>query len=223
MIPDEDLRNRLRDHEDGWTERKSKGIKTSDITKTIVAFANSLPNGHQAVLFIGIADQTGEVEGVGDLSDDIQKRVREAAEKRAYPPIYSHNCRVIKESEKDVVAVIVEASNDRPHFAGPSYVRVGSESINASPKQFDELIASRTSIARLIFDVKQKDEIVLVELVRHKFERHRIQCKVSECNPHFANFCGVQGGEILSGSLKHITASFVGQMNMLMFTINEGF
>jgi predicted HTH transcriptional regulator len=221
VILDGDLRARLRDREDGWTERKSKGVNTEDITKTVVAFANSLPDGHQGILFIGIADKSGDVEGVDD-TESLQKRVRYAAEKRVYPPIFlGHNCRVINEDGKQVVAVIVEASKNRPHFAGPAYVRVGSESIEASEQQFTMLIASRTEVARLIIDAWQNDEIVLVELLKHRHDKPRFQCKVTGCNTHFARFKSVTGGDALSGSLLKITASYVDQMEMIMFTINE--
>lgn len=221
MIPDDELRKRLRDREDGWTERKSKGVSTEDITKTVVAFANSLPDGHQGILFIGVSDKSGDVEGVDD-TDSLQKRIRHAAEKRAYPPIYvGHNCRVLNESGKDVVAVIVEASRNRPHFAGPAYVRVGSESIEATAQQFDLLIASRTSVARRIIEAMQKDETVLIDETRSGYHRHRAQCKVVDCNPHYATFRSIQGGaDIYSCSLSNITASYVGMMNMVLFTMS---
>ncbi len=57
-MTDDEPRERLYDKEDGWTERKPKGV-----AKTIVAFANSLPDSHQAVFFIGIADKDGTIEG----------------------------------------------------------------------------------------------------------------------------------------------------------------
>lgn len=220
MVPDEVLRQRLKDREDGWTERKSKGVNTEDITKTIVAFANSLPDGQKAVLFIGIADKSGEIEGVDD-TDGLQKRVRHAAEKRTYPPIYlGHNTRVLNEGGKNIVAVIIEASKAGPHFAGPAYVRVGSESVEASTRQFDMLIARRTSVARLIIDAMEKDQLVLVELVFHVNNKPRLQCKVTECNPHYVVFTSTMG-DILSGPLSDITARYVAQMNMQMFTISN--
>jgi len=54
---DENLRTRLRDLEDGFTERKRQGAANpATIRKTLVAFANSVPTGQSAVLFIGVAD-----------------------------------------------------------------------------------------------------------------------------------------------------------------------
>ena len=214
------IRARLYDKEDGWTERKSKGVSTEEIRKTITAFANSLPEGHQGILFIGISDRTGEVEGVDD-TDALQKNIRRAAEK-VYPSIRTgHTSRVLDENGKSVVAVIVEASENRPHFAGPSYVRVGSESVEASESQFEELIATRTSIARRILDAKRKDETVLVDEKRRGHNPGRTQCKVESCDPHFAIFKAVKEGWEYSAPLSQITVSYVGMMGMLLFTLSD--
>jgi predicted HTH transcriptional regulator len=214
------IRARLYDKEDGWTERKSKGVSTEEIRKTIIAFANSLPEGHQGILFIGISDRTGETEGVDD-TDALQKNIRRAAEK-AYPPIgIGHTSRVLEENGKSVVAVIVEASQNRPHVAGPSYMRVGSESVEASASQFEELIATRTSIARKILDAKRKDETVLVDEKRRSYNPGRTQCKVESCDSHFANFKAVKEGWVYSAPLSQITVSYVDMMGMLLFTLSD--
>jgi predicted HTH transcriptional regulator len=218
---DDLLRARLRDQEDGWTERKSKGVSTEEIRKTMIAFANSLPDGQQGVLFIGVSDKSGEVEGVDD-TDGLQKNVRRAAEEKTYPPIRTgHNCRVLSDGGKSVVAVVVEASQDRPHFAGPSYVRVGSESVEASEKQFERLIASRTSVARKILDAMRNDETVLIEEARRGYHPHRAQCKVEECNAHFANFRAVKEGWTYSAPLSQITVSYYPEGQMHLFTFNN--
>jgi hypothetical protein len=218
-MDDATLRARLLDKEDGWTERKPKGVSTEDIRKTIVAFANSLPDGQQAILFIGVNDKTGAVEGVDD-TDALQKNVRRAAEK-AYPPIrIGHNSRALRVEDKSVVAVIVEASRNRPHFAGPSYVRVGSESVEASEEQFEELIASRTSVGRLILEAMRNDRIVLVEEARRGYIPGRTQCKVVSCNAHFATFKAPQQSWEYSAPLSQITASSA--QGMTLFTLGDG-
>lgn len=220
-MDDTQLRARLYDKEDGWTERKSKGVNTEDIRKTIIAFANSLPDGQQGVLFIGLADKDGSVEGVDD-TDALQKNIRRAAEHKTYPPIHiGHNCRVIHEGGKDIVAVIVEASSNRPHFAGPAYVRVGSESIEASESQFQQLIASRTSVARKILEARRNNETVLVQEARKNYNPGRTRCKVESCDPHFANFKAVNEGWIHSAPLSQITVSYVDQMGMILFTLSD--
>lgn len=186
-----------------------------------MAFANSLPDDHQGVLFIGIADKSGAVEGVDD-PDKLQKNIRNLAERSIYPPIdLGHNCRVLKEAGKDVVAVIVEANNNRPHFAGTSYVRIGSESIAASERQFEHLIASRTSVARFILEAMNKDEVVLIEDFRRGRHSHQAQCKVEECNAQFANFRAVKEGWTYSAPLLKITASYEHQMSMMLFSFHD--
>jgi predicted HTH transcriptional regulator len=49
----EDLKARARDKEDGFVERKSQGIKPSEIREAVCAFANSTADGRTGVLFIG--------------------------------------------------------------------------------------------------------------------------------------------------------------------------
>jgi alpha-galactosidase/6-phospho-beta-glucosidase family protein len=57
------LRARIADLEDSRTERK-QGVQSHDeIRKAVVSFANSVPEGHTAVLFIGVAND-GTVTGV---------------------------------------------------------------------------------------------------------------------------------------------------------------
>ena len=53
-MPDEELRTRPSVREDGRTERESKRVDTKDVTKSVVAFANPLPERDQGMLFIGI-------------------------------------------------------------------------------------------------------------------------------------------------------------------------
>ncbi len=104
-------------------------MSTDDVRKTLVAFANSVPDGEEAILFIGVADN-GAVAGV-DNPDKAQKSFSKTASDWCYPPI-KHTSRVIDVDGKHVVALIVQASHNKPHFAGPAFVRTGSESKNAS-------------------------------------------------------------------------------------------
>ncbi|MGH9481471.1 MAG: hypothetical protein ACRD1L_05210, partial [Terriglobales bacterium] len=56
----------------------------------------------------------------------------------------------------NVLAIIVPGSSQRPHFAGPSYVRQGSRTIAASESQFANLIASRNEKVSEILKWKGK-------------------------------------------------------------------
>lgn len=123
------LLERLNNHEDGFTERKTEAARSSEFRRTLVAFANSVSEGQTAVLFIGVADD-GRVIGVAN-PDSLQKKLGEIAAKDCYPPVKCQS-QVLTVDGKSVVAILVETSMERPHFAGPAFVRRGSESVVAS-------------------------------------------------------------------------------------------
>src|SRR5713101_2674622 len=142
-LNESELLARLRNFEDHLVERKT--IKDErDWKKTAVAFANSVPVGLPAVLFIGVRDN-GEIETPQPNLDEIQKKFN-ARMQRVYPRI-AYVPKIISENGKQALAVIIPGSELRPHFAGLAYVRRGSESIEASEEQFAELIAQRDSKA----------------------------------------------------------------------------
>ena len=155
-LTDTDLLARLKDTEDNFVERKSSG-DSKDWLKTVVAFANSTPVGLPAVLFIGVRDD-GTVEGTANL-DSLQKSFSKKIG-NAYPPIPTFS-KVLRHEGKEFLAVIIPGSLERPHFAGRSYVRVGSETRDASEEQFKELITQRTSKTRYILEWKDKEITVV--------------------------------------------------------------
>ena len=53
-------------------------------------------------------------------------------------------------AEMTIVAVLIPASERRPHFAGHAYVRRGSQTVESSTAILDELIASRTDPGRTL-------------------------------------------------------------------------
>src|SRR2546430_931418 len=135
-MTDDELREWLRDHEDGWVERKTKNIKDEEILEALVGFANSVPVGQQGLLVIGVSDD-GNFLGV-DNTDKLQKKIHRLAE--WCHPTVEYQARVLEESGLHVVVVIIQASNARPHFASPAYVRIGSQFQKASQRKFNELI-----------------------------------------------------------------------------------
>ncbi|HRE04635.1 MAG TPA: ATP-binding protein [Opitutaceae bacterium] len=148
------LRARLNQSEDPWTERKPV-VKPSDegrdIRRTLVGFANSVREGEFAVLFIGAAND-GRHPGVHD-ADEMQRKVDSIARQRCFPPI-DYTPVVFKVSagtdEATIVAVVVGASRNWPHFAGHAYVRRGSKTVESSAAMLDELIAGRTDPGRTL-------------------------------------------------------------------------
>lgn len=191
-MTDEEIKKRLSDLEDGWTERKLENVNKADIRKAVVAFANSVPEGEEAVLFIGVADD-GTAIGVAN-PDNTQKTVRQSADS-CYPAI-RYTARVVESNGRHVVAVIVEADHNRPHFAGPAFVRVGSESVSASERLFQELVASRNSKARPLLEAKRKGEVVSVSQWHFGTRSAPQDCTVVECTPWFAVFEPKSGGRV---------------------------
>jgi hypothetical protein len=147
-LTDAELVARLTQIEDSFVERKSKSDKGGWL-KTVVAFANSVPVGLPAILFIGVSDDGQIADGV-----DIEKTLQTFSDvlgQHAWPPIYTVP-RVLTHNARSCVAVVVPGSSERPHFAGRAFVRDGTQTKDASPQQFDALIASRSGKARRILE-----------------------------------------------------------------------
>src|SRR5882762_1659992 len=150
-LTDQDILLKLSAFEDAFVERKTAG-DSKDWLKTVVAFANSAPVGDPAILFIGVRNN-GDIEEGTNL-DSLQRTLSEKLA-LAYPPIF-YLSKVLQKNDKQFLAVIVSGSENRPHFAGPAYVREGSKSVTSSDKQFDALIAERSSKVREILKWKTK-------------------------------------------------------------------
>lgn len=84
MTPDA-LRAKLRDHEDNFVERKPAGVNRAEMRKTLVAFANSVPQGQTAILFIGVRDD-GSLNSV-KAPDSVQKTLNDICARDCYPAI----------------------------------------------------------------------------------------------------------------------------------------
>lgn len=139
-LTDDELGSKLQNTEDPYVERKTGG-DDKDILKTVVAMANSLAVGLPGVLFIPVTDAGAIQTGVN--LDMLQRKISTRIA-LAYPPIRYFQ-RVLAIESAEVIAVQVWGSPDRPHFAGSSYVRDGSQTLRASDQQFDLLIARRSS------------------------------------------------------------------------------
>jgi hypothetical protein len=140
-MSDDVLLSRLRNEEDHFIERKTTS-DLNDCVKTVVAFANSAPIGMPCVLYVGAYDDGRPEQKTIDF-DSIQKSLNNKL-KSVYPRV-PYIARVLKDCATQVLAVIVVGSELRPHFAGPSYIRVGSESKEATIEQLNLLIAQRSS------------------------------------------------------------------------------
>jgi predicted HTH transcriptional regulator len=158
-LSEADLLARMRNFENHLVERKT--VKDEkDWKKTAVAFANSVAVGVPAVLYIGVRDN-GDIETPQQNLDEAQKKFNRQME-RVFPRI-AYVPKIINDNGRQVLAVIIPGSGLRPHFAGLSYVRRGSESIEASEHQFAELIAQRNSKAALLLEYKGKNVTVFIK------------------------------------------------------------
>lgn len=204
---------RLTDHEDNFVERKPEGVNASEIRQTIVAFANSVPVGITAILFIGIYND-GCVQGVGN-PDKLQKTVRDQCGKVCYPPV-EFSTAVLNIEGKAVLAIVVPPSQKRPHFSGPAFVRRGSESVAASPEMFEELIVSRSDKAAAI--LKMRNAPVSVICVQHKLgstehitdSRYRThsECIVENCTAHIVRMKDIGSDRYATEPIDNVTVSY---------------
>src|SRR5216684_6147810 len=146
---DLELFSRLRNFEDSFVERKRFGDGKEAWVRAILGFANSAPVDFPCVLYIGAKD-TGELEQSDTDLDTLQKTLNRAMA-LVYPRV-AHLSKVLEISGKRFVTVIVAGSASRPHFAGPAYVRRGSETFEASDQQYSRLLAFRASKSRVILE-----------------------------------------------------------------------
>jgi predicted HTH transcriptional regulator len=147
-LTEEELLSRMVNTEDNFVERK-RFSDDREWARTAVAFANSCPVGFPGILFIGVYDGgTVERPKIPVNLDRLQKTLGERLAD-VWPPLY-YVSKILRRDGFEFLAVLVPGSLDRPHFAGHSYVRLGSETKKASEEQFARLIFQRTSKAREI-------------------------------------------------------------------------
>lgn len=204
-LKDDDILSRLTNFEDAFVERKSTG-DTRDLLKTAVAFANSTPIGYPAILFYGVTDK-GVPEGKANL-DSLQRTISEKLSE-AYPPIY-YLTKVLQQEGKQFLAVIVPGSENRPHFAGQSYIRDGSQTREASGEQFERLIAERNSETKEILKWCGKEITVNLPPVASSisgwplFAGGRVVRTVIDCNQFYVTLERLDGSERIRESFPFV-------------------
>jgi hypothetical protein len=140
---EDELLARLADAEDAFVERKPTPDR-EEIREAAAAFANSVRAPDSGVIFLGV-----ERDGtVNDVIRDADKGQREAtrALQKCYPPLEGVQLCALHPAGKNVVAVVVPESRNRPHFTGGAFVRVGSETKQASPELFGRMIDERNDL-----------------------------------------------------------------------------
>lgn len=207
----EDLIRRLAAREDNFTERKSEGVKPHELRQTACAFANSLTAGRVGVIFVGVHDSTGAVQGVAN-TDSLQKSVRKALVDECYPAIH-YSCEVIAVDGKDIVAVAIPASQAKPHFTGAAYVRMGSQSVKASAQLYEDLINSRHGKCQQIQRMRDKAITVVGlsyrvgsnKVLKDSAYRQTLECRIESCDAHVVRLKHLSSQEYLSEPLERVT------------------
>jgi hypothetical protein len=218
-LSDEDLLAKMKNFEDHFVERKT-AKDDKDWLKTVVAFANSAPVGVPCVLYIGVRD-SGDIETPQVDLDDVQKRFNSKLQK-AFPRV-PYTLKILSAGELQALAVIVLGSELRPHFAGPSYVRRGSQSLPASEEQFAGLISSRNSKTYTILSFKGKPIKVI-----YRYRRgHGVDETEWRNNPTVV-FCNQwwvtvrqDGGALFTFPLEDVTLSFDHELNSLLLYVSR--
>lgn len=95
------------------------------IGKTLVAFANGYNGVLKGYIILGVND-VGEIVGIQQNYDEIQRKVTDLCRNNSQPPLTPvFNSFNIK--NKGVVVISVSRSQQRPHrFSGICYIRIGS-------------------------------------------------------------------------------------------------
>ncbi len=212
MAMRDQLLRRLSNREDNFTERKSDGAKPAELRRTLVAFANSVPEGQTAILFLGVRDD-GQLQGVRD-TDSLQKTVRQICERDCYPPL-KYATSVLEIDGKAVIAVEVPPSTDRPHFSGAAYVRRGSENVVASEALFSKMVRSRLGKPREI--LQWKDQLITVVARGKELGETRMlgdpryyvthECRVQDCSAHVVTLHDLTTGRIVTEPLENVMLS----------------
>ncbi len=196
-LSEQDILSRLANTEDSTVERKT-AADYRDCLKTAVAFSNTLPVDDPGIIFVGVRDD-GTVEGNSLNLDSLQRKVSAEIQK-IYRPIYPQ-MKVMKDgSGNEFLAVIVRGSVERPHFSGPSYIRDGMQTKEASEQQFDRLIAERNSKVREILKWKGSQIGLQYPPYEHTQgsttykHRESVSAHILDCNQFFVQLQIMQSG-----------------------------
>jgi hypothetical protein len=230
MTPEE-LLSLVGNLEDNYIERKPDNVNVRELRQTLGAFANTVPDGREAVLFIGVHDKTGELLGV-ENPEATQKRVREVCRDDCYPPV-RHESIVLHVGGRPIVAVVIPFSNERPHFTGPAFVRAGAESVKASARQYEELILSRVDKARDI--LRHKDKVFTILGVGYRIGSNKYladagfremrECRVLECSGSLVTLRDINGDQKISEPLGRVEFTYDHERSdrpMLVVTFPKG-
>jgi hypothetical protein len=220
-LSDADILAKLTVVEDGTTERKPYA-DTRGWTKTVVAFSNSLNEDQPGVLFVGV-NNNGTIQEPQANFEDLQKKLSGELG-NIYPPVYP-TILVREKDGKKFVAVVVYGSPGRPHFAGRSYLRDGTQTVEASEPQIKEFIDKRSGkVAELL---KWKGKSVTVQRLNPEhvvLHSGRVASStmliLHDCNNHWLTLQQIGGPSNLSSiALRQVELNYDHSERCLMLEV----
>lgn len=218
MLTDDDLFRRLTNIEDATVERKTWS-DYRDWTKVACAFSNSLSVDQPGVLFVGVHD-SGKIESKDVNVEEKLKNVTGELS-NIYPPINPTILVREKEGQK-FVAVIVYGSKNKPHFSGKSYVRKGTQTVDASEENLRGFIAQRSGkVAEIL---KWRGKRVHVKMVQPEHVHYTVgriasdmMLLVMDCNEHWVSLSDGQAST--SYALNRIQLAFDSGKQLLVIEV----
>ena len=183
-LTQESLILKLRSTEHDFVERKP-AKQRGEWLQVAVAFANSVPIGWPAVLFVGVDDEGKPQQGAEKL-EELGKSVTDVLN-QAYPAIYRHLV-PLHVADGACLAVVIPGSAERPHFAGKAYIREGPSTKEASASQFDRLIAERTS---LVYELRRRiGQPALCRVFKKGYSSSDVPLlgTIFDCTEHYVGF-----------------------------------
>ena len=214
-------------NETSLVERKPEGVNKSELRRAACAFANSVPDGSEGVIFVGVHDKTGAATGISNM-DSLQKKIHEALAEESYPPI-EYSTQEVAFQNKSVLAVMIPASRRKPHFTGAAFVRVGSQTREASEEALRELLLSQVDKCREILRWKGKG-LITVRMVGYKLGSKRpladahyyagTECLIKDCTGHVVTLEEPATGNTYTESLSGVVIDYDNERRRLMLIVS---
>jgi hypothetical protein len=95
----------------------------------------------------------------------------------------------------------VPGSENRPHFSGPAFIRLGSKTEKASDTLIDQLIAERTAVSYEILKWKGKTVTLYYE------NQESTEARIIDCNAFWISFKATGMAKIASSPLSRVELS----------------
>jgi hypothetical protein len=133
---------------------------------------------------------------------------------------------VVQDSGRECLAVVVPGSPKRPHFAGPAYVRVGSETKNASDEEYAKLIAERHSKVYALTHVKGGRLKIKFQKEPHDYWRlgsdvARVEWEVKHCDQFSVTLSAIGRGYTITAPLARVEVSRDNFWDMVLVEVYE--